>query len=435
MSEDIASMNRALREVFFDRYPAEAIPLLEQMDESSAAGLLEDVPVEKSISLWGRLSPESGAQLLKHLPPDYITGLLRQLDPNRAAGFLRGLDRQSREAVLASIGGRLKEDMRRAIAYPADSAGALMDTRIMYFRPVMTVREALDILRKRAERAYRKLYTVDDENRIRGVLDIEELAIADHETLLAGLERLEPVVVDVMADREELVEQFEKYRMTDLPVVDFERRLVGVVRYHVLVGAALEENSADLQSMVGASRDERALSPAFFATKKRLPWLHVNLVTAFIAASVVGLFENTIAQVTALAILMPVVAGESGNTGQQALAVTMRGLALKEIYPRMWKKVLFKEFSVGLMNGMVIALVTAAAVFAWSTSSTLALIIALAMLISITIATVVGAAIPMLLTVLGQDPAQSSSIFLTTVTDIAGFFSFLGIATLFLALL
>jgi magnesium transporter len=182
--------------------------------------------------------------------------------------------------------------------------------------------------------------------------------------------------------------------------------------------------------MVGVSKEEGATSKVSFAVRKRLPWLQVNLVTAFVAAAVVGLFEHTIAQFTALAVLLPVVAGQSGNTGAQALAVTMRGLALREIRVAQWMRVVLKETNVGLLNGVTVALTTAVGVLVWSDSYGLALIIAASMVLSMIIAGIAGAAIPILLTVVGQDPAQSSSIILTTVTDVTGFMSFLGIATL-----
>ncbi|MDZ7735576.1 MAG: magnesium transporter [Gammaproteobacteria bacterium] len=186
---------------------------------------------------------------------------------------------------------------------------------------------------------------------------------------------------------------------------------------------------------MGVSKDERAFSSVAFSVRKRLPWLHVNLVTAFLAASVVGLFEDTIAAYTALAVLLPVVAGQSGNSGAQALAVTMRGLALRELRPRQWRRVLFKEINVGFFNGVAIAVVAAVCAGLWSGSVGLALVLALSMTISLVVAGLAGAGIPILLTMAGQDPAQSSSIFLTTVTDIAGFFSFLGIATLLAGML
>lgn len=187
--------------------------------------------------------------------------------------------------------------------------------------------------------------------------------------------------------------------------------------------------------MVGAGRDERALSSPLFAIRKRLPWLQVNLLTAFLAASVVALFEETIATFTALAVLLPVVAGQSGNTGAQALAVTMRGLALREVRVRQWLRVVTKEVVAAAGNGIAVALTTSAAVYFWSDSIGLAMVIGVSMVLSMTIAGLSGAAIPMVLTALRQDPAQSSSIILTTVTDVAGFFSFLGIATLLSAML
>jgi magnesium transporter len=197
-----------------------------------------------------------------------------------------------------------------------------------------------------------------------------------------------------------------------------------------MIAATEQAATDDIVSMVGAGKDERALSPPVFAVRKRLPWLQINLLTAFLAASVVGIFEGTIARYTALAVLLPVVAGQSGNTGAQALAVTMRGLALREVRLRQWLRVTSKEILVGALNGVAVALTTAAAVYVWSRSTGLALVIGVSMVISMTIAGLAGAAIPMMLTRLKQDPAQSSSIILTTVTDVVGFFSFLGIATL-----
>lgn len=188
--------------------------------------------------------------------------------------------------------------------------------------------------------------------------------------------------------------------------------------------------SSDVLAMVGASREERALSGPLFAVKKRMPWLQINLITAFMAASVVGLFESTIASFTALAVLLPVVAGQSGNAGAQALAVTMRGLALREITVRHWLKVMFKEMRVGLMNGIAIAITCGLGVFLWSQSVGLVLIICSSMILAMVAAGFAGAVVPIMLVKFGQDPAQASSIILTTVTDIVGFFAFLGIATL-----
>jgi len=240
-----------------------------------------------------------------------------------------------------------------------------------------------------------------------------------------------PVVTAVLdaAPKEEIVEKFEQHRVPALPVVNVSGRLVGVIHQSALVDALQEEASLDIQTMVGVSKDERALSHTWFAVVKRLPWLQINLATAFLAASVVGLFEDTIARFTALAVLLPVVAGQSGNAGAQALAVTMRGLALREISVRHLPRVVWKEVNVGIFNGLAVAAVCALGVWLWSGSAGLVAVISISMVVSMVAAGFSGAAIPIVLNRLGFDPAQSSSIVLTTVTDVVGFFSFLGVAT------
>jgi magnesium transporter len=238
-----------------------------------------------------------------------------------------------------------------------------------------------------------------------------------------------------MAPREDVAAIAESGQVTSIPVVDLGDRLLGVIHYGDLVTATQEAASADIQTMVGVSPDERALSRPSFAVRKRLPWLQINLATAFLAASVVGLFENTIAQFTALAVLLPVVAGQSGNTGAQALAVTMRGLALREIRIRHWARVGGKELVVGAVNGFAVAAVTALGVYLWSDSAGLAAVMGVSMVCSMIVAGLAGASVPMALTLLGQDPAAASSIILTTVTDVVGFLTFLGFATLALGAL
>jgi len=424
------SIDTALYQAQFNQYPVESVRQIEQMQPDSIAALLANQPVNQTLKIWEHFSPEFGARVLDRLHISYVAELLDLINPNNGASMLRCLTDEKQQEFLNATNQGTANDLKRAIAYQSDTAGTLMDTHVMYFRSEMKVGEAINVLRNRPKHNYRKIYTVDDNNRLKGMIEIGELILASSDTLLSEHEKLSPVFVEVTASREEIVSIFDKFRVTDLPVVDFDNRLLGVVRYHALVDAALEETSVNLQTMVGVSKDERALSPASFSIRKRLPWLEINLLTAFLAASVVGIFEDTIAQYTALAILLPVVAGQSGNTGAQALAVTMRGLALKEIYPRMWPRILIKEFNVGMWNGIAIAITTAVGVYYWSNSEGLSLIILISMIISMIIAGVSGAAIPIILTVTGQDPAQSSSIFLTTVTDVAGFFSFLGIATL-----
>jgi magnesium transporter len=238
-----------------------------------------------------------------------------------------------------------------------------------------------------------------------------------------------------MDPREELYEKLHHHEVDVLPVVDLDMHLVGVVEGKELLDTMREELVTDMQTMVGAHKDESALSSSLFAVRKRLPWLQINLLTAFLAAAVVGIFEETIAEFTALAVLLPIAAGQSGNAGAQALAVTMRGLTLREISMRHWFAVMMKELGAGFLNGIGIAVTCGLGVYAWSRSLGLALVMALAMVLSMTIAGIAGALVPIALKRFGLDPAQSSSIVLTTVTDIAGFMSFLGIATLMAGML
>jgi magnesium transporter len=302
-------------------------------------------------------------------------------------------------------------------------------------RPETTVGEALEHLRQNRPRTLRSVFLIDEQLRLQAVVDLQDLALAPADSLLGALGRPVTVSVSAVDPRDLVVELLEQQHLEELPVLDLHGQLLGVIRAAELMRALQESTSADLQMMVGVSKDERALSPVGFAVRKRLLWMHINLLTAFLAAAVVGVFESTIAQFTALAVLLPVVAGQSGNAGAQAQAVTMRGLALHEIGIRQWLRMVLKEFRIGLINGAAVALTTAAGVYVWSGSAGLALIISLAMVLSMTIACVAGALVPIMLTRFGQDPAQSSSIILTTVTDVSGFLSFLGIAALLSGLL
>lgn len=431
MTETVSTLHRDM----IRSYPAEATQRLEDLTTEEILSILTALPIDDTVEVWERLSPELGRQLLNSMDENLAVMVLDRLDPTYSALLLRGMADDKREVLLTQLAPVVAEDLRRMLTYPPDCAGALMDSRILYFNPDMTVTEALTKLRSQQQRGFRLVFIVDGERRLIGMVEIQDLALAETDTLLLKLMRKLPAMVTELASQEEIVELLDRYNLTDLPVVDFDERFIGVVRYHALMDAARDESSADIQTMVGVSKDERVFSSIGFSVRKRLPWLHINLVTAFMAAAVVGLFEETIATYTALAVFLPVVAGQSGNSGAQALAVTMRGLALREVRPRHWKKIVLKEFNVGFLNGVAIAVTTAVCAGLWSGSLGLALVLGLSMVISLMIAGLAGSAIPIVLSRLGQDPATASSIFLTTVTDIAGFFSFLGIATLLASML
>ena len=424
-----------MRQNFFQSYPAEAVHYIEELPAEQISEVLNSLPQDLSVIIWEMLSPVIAARVLANLGDKDIQQVFSQIDPNRGALILSSVTDEERERCLGLLSPHVVQDFERALSYEPDSAGALMNTRLVYYTRDMKVRDVVKKLRVHKQTGFRVLFITDDENTLTGIVELQDLVLARRENRLGDMIRPVRAIARVTTAREELLDIFEKQRLTELPVLDADGHLIGIIQHHILIDAAREEAVIDMQTMVGVSKDERALSNASFAIKKRLPWLQVNLATAFLAAAVVGVFEHTIAQVTALAVLLPVVAGQSGNTGAQALAVTMRGLALREVWPRQWLRLVFKEFNVGLWNGIAVALTTALGVYIWSQSLGLCLIIGLSMVASMIIASVSGALIPVLLIKAGQDPATSSSIFLTTVTDVMGFLSFLGIATLLMGMI
>lgn len=421
----VALENRYMRD-----YPREAARKLEALSTEEAAQAIEARAPELVVPVWEQLPTDVQERLMARLAEATVARILAEMDPPLAAELLLGVDPADRVRWTRRMEPGAARLVSELMAYPAEAAGRLMDPRVTSFRGEMSVAQALERMRGfKRNRALRELFLVDEEGRLSGRVEIQDIATAIPEERLQRIAR--PIVTAVLdaAPREEVVEKFEQYRLPALPVVNVSGRLVGVIHQSAVVATLQEETSVDIQTMVGASKDERALSHTWFAVVKRLPWLQINLATAFLAASVVGLFEDTIAKVTALAVLLPVVAGQSGNAGAQALAVTMRGLALREISARHLPRVVWKEVNVGVLNGVAVAAVCALAVWLWSGSLGLVAVISISMVVSMIAAGFSGAAIPILLNRLGFDPAQSSTIVLTTVTDVVGFFSFLGVAT------
>ncbi len=424
----------SLSNAYASTHGADAARLLAELPEDVARRELETLDIASIVAMLTYAAPLNANRIIGLLDLERRAQVLTEASPRVAVLLLAQLGDEDREVLLGSMAPGLRADLERQLTYPEDSAGRLMDTNFITFTPDETVGQALNELRASGLRRQRTVYVVDQDNRLSARVDVQDLALGEPEATVATL--MAPVVatVDPLAAREDIVEILNEHRIDSLPVIDDDGRLMGVVRYATLIRAIEDDATADLQRMVGGA-NERALSPPSESVKNRLPWLHINLLTAFLAASVVGLFENLIAQFTALAVLLPVVAGQSGNAGSQALAVTIRGLALREIGVRNWPRVLTKETIVGLTNGAVLALTCGLGVYLWSASFGLALVIGVAMVLSMLAAGISGALVPIVLTRLGQDPATASSIILTTVTDVAGFFSFLGTATLLSGLL
>jgi magnesium transporter len=328
-----------------------------------------------------------------------------------------------------------RRDVVEALDYPPGSAGQLMDPKLAPFREDDTAARVLDRIRTGASPGSSTLLVVDMNGRLTRTVSLRELLAAEPAKPLRDIAPRAPIAVGAVATRDEVVDLLRRHHLEILPVVDLDGRLLGVLHQEALVQVAEHALADDVQQMVGANKDERALSPPLFTVRSRLPWLMINLATGFLAAAVVGLFDATIAKFTALAVLMPVVAGQAGNTGAQSLAVVSRGLALREIRLGHAARVLRKELAAAAVNGIAVALVTSLATLLWSNNGWLAVVLGASMVASMVMAALAGAAVPIVLTALKRDPATASSIVLTTITDVTGFSSFLGLATLLSELL
>jgi magnesium transporter len=426
---------QSLTQAFLLNYPLGAARKLEAMSPEEAASILREQKVHVSARVLDRLAPRMTLAILLELPDALVAGVLESMDVATVVGLLSQAGAERREGWLGYMGKATAEEFRTLLEYPENSVGQLMNPAIFAFNKSTTAGQALAQLRRQQVQSLPHLFLLNDDMTLHARVDLKRLILADTTVPLAQLAAPVQVYVQALDPREEVLEKLNQHEVDVLPVVDVDFRLVGVVEGQDLLHAVKQDIVTDMQTMVGVSKDERALSSSLFAVRKRLPWLQVNLLTAFLASAVVGIFESTIAQFTALAVLLPVAAGQSGNTGAQALAVTMRGLTLREITLRHWYRVALKELAAGFMNGLGVAATCSLGVYLWSRSSGLALVMALAMVASMTIAGIAGALVPIGLKRFGLDPAQASSIVLTTVTDIAGFLSFLGIATLLAAFL
>ena len=412
---------------FVARYPDEALEELERLDDeiftkeasnlsvASRLTLLERTTPERSVALFSTMSTQEQAEIIETAP----THLILELIPT--------LTEAQQDTLFGELSDFTQRDLRRLVDLPLGVAGRMIDRASCTLRTGMNVAAAIERVRSFGRSGMSSLYVVDAERCLVGLIDVQVLALAEpHELVDKYLK--DAISCELMAPTETVVELLDEYEVDSLAVVDSRDRLIGVVHHDRLFDAVEESASSDMQTMVGASADELAMSTPGFVVLRRMPWLQINLLTAFLASATVALFEGLIAQITALAVLLPVVAGQSGNAGAQALAVTVRSLALREISLRDWLRLTRKELLAGIVNGVALAIVCGAGVYLWSSSIALTMVISCAMMVSIPIAGISGALVPIVLTRLGQDPATASSIILTTVTDVTGFLLFLSIA-------
>lgn len=362
--------------------------------------------------------------------------VLAAMDPDDRVDILDHVTDKLHDELVAELGAEDADEVRRLEQYPPDTAGGIMTTDVTSLYEYISVDDAIHLLRRMSEELEQMFYVyiIDRRQHLVGVLSMRDLILAKPERRLRDIMIPNVRSVPATMDQEEVANLMRRYGYLAMPVVDERGRLVGLITHDDVLEVLQEEAREDVQRMFGAGAEERLTSPWQFSFQKRVGWLLVNLATAFAAAAVVGMFEGTIARLAILAAYMPIVAGMGGNASAQAMAVAIRGIALGEVDRKLLGRILYREAIVGLLTGIVIGLVTAviALLFNANQGVLFGVVVGVALIINHTLACVTGVFIPFVMKSLGFDPAQSATIFATTVTDIVGFFCLLGLAWMFL---
>lgn len=423
-----------LRKIIDKTLPADiapVIPLLSEDELRKVVALLAEAGKAARVLL--ELDPNELSDVFSNLDDGMIAAICRSSAPDDAADLLDALDDERREEVLEKIGTSHGANLEALLEQEEPTAGSLMTTEYLALNEDLTVANAIEAIRQYPRKdSFFYVYTVDRDDHLVGVLSLRSLILADGETRLRDIMVQNVVRANVEDSQEEVATLVAKYDLLSVPVIDSQNHLIGVVTVDDVLDVIQEEAEEDLLHLGGVAVSERVASSAFTAFRMRFPWLAFNLVTAFFAASVVRLFEGSISKWAALASFMPIVAGMGGNAGTQTLTVFVRGLAFGEIEWRSGLRPVLKELTVGFANGLANGALTCLVVSLWTGDWKLGTILLFAMMFNMMIAGVAGGVVPLALKELGFDPAISSSIFVTTFTDVAGFFAFLGLATLVL---
>lgn len=419
-------------------HPADIADRLQQEAPADAAEMLRTLSADDAAAVLGEMDEDTAAALTTHLEPRELAAILGDMPHNETADIAAELSPEQRRDMLASLEPEDSASVSRLLHHAQDSAGGIMSDRFIALPATVTVGESLERLRQWVRddpQAPAYPYVVDAAGRLVGLITLRDLVFHRPEQPIQTLLKRDFKAVHVTDDRETVAQLFSQYHYLALPVLEADGRLVGVVDADQAISVIQAEATEDMQLMVGVGGDEHAYTPWRQALGRRLPWLLVNLATALLAALVVGMFESTIAQWTTLAIFLPIVAGQGGNSGMQTLTVVIRAMALGEIVGTNARRAMRKEVILGLCNGLLCGLVVGVIGFLWKGSILLGMLVSVAMALNMLAAALAGVLIPVVLRSMRIDPALASSIFLTTVTDVLGFFLFLGLAALALAFL
>lgn len=413
-------------------HPADVADVLEALTPEQATALLRRLSLADRADVLEYVEEEEGAKIANRLPDAELVDILDEMSADDAADLLGDLDPQRAENLLREMD---EEDIVRPLLnYPEDSAGGLMVPLEFQLKETMTVAQVLTILRDMQPdpELIFYLFVQDAHDRLVGQVSIRRLVIHSADRLIREIMDEDVVYVNVLDDQAKCARLAQQYSLVALPVVNEYLRLVGIITVDDLVEVVAEEAEEDTLLLGGLSGEAEVYDTIPLAVRKRLPWLVVNLGTAFMAASVIGLFEATIAQFTVLAVFQSIIAGQGGNAGTQTLTLMVRGLATGEITVRDALDLLRREGIVGIIQGASVGVLLAVVAYLWKRDLTISLILAVAMLGNMIMANLAGVLIPMVLERFKVDPAVASGVFVTTVTDMCGFFFFLGLATVVL---
>ncbi|HEX5378191.1 MAG TPA: magnesium transporter [Phenylobacterium sp.] len=422
-----------LRELLAALHPADVADLMGFLSAGDREEVLAHLDPEALAEILSELDPEIREDILEHVPSATLAKALGEMDSDDAVDVVEDLEDDKRAQVLAAMPEVERTAIETSLAYEDETAGRLMQREVVWAPQFWTVGQTIDHFRKEGDdlpELFFDVYVVDPSHKPVGAVPVSHLLRARRDTPLAGI--MEAVTeIPVEMDQEEVAYIFDKYHLISAPVIEPGGRLVGQITVDDIVGVIQEESEEDILALAGVSDAGRDAGVAGIV-RSRLPWLILNLATETVAVSVIGAFQNEISKLVTLAILMPIVASLGGNAGTQTLAVAVRALASRELTAANAARIVMREMWVGLANGGVLALVMGVAVFVFFHDLRLSLTVGLALVVNLFVASVAGILAPLTLERLGRDPAVSSSVFVTFVTDFMGFLSFLGLAAIIL---
>lgn len=418
-------------EIVGDLHESDVGDLIEALEPDDRPKLVELLGKDFDFAALTELDETVRVKLLEELPPETVAEGVRELESDDAVYILEDLDEAERARILERIPAQERVALTRSLDYPEDSAGRRMQTEFVAAPEFWTVGQTIDHVAdaENLPDTFYEIFVVDPTYKLVGSVPLDRLLRARRSKHLSEILEDDPRTIKATEDQEDAARTFERYNLVSAAVVDDAGRLVGVLTVDDIVDVIEEEADEDLRALGGVTGDEEISDPVLYTARSRIPWLLINLVTAILSASVIGLFENTIEHMVALAVLMPIVASMGGNAGTQAMTVAVRALATREIGGHNARRLIRRETLVGLANGVVLAALVAIAAGFWFQNHQLGVIIGCAMVTNLVCAGLFGILIPLGLEKLKADPAVASGVFLTTVTDTVGFFSFLGLAT------